>query len=171
MFAARRDDARGDADGDRGRRNVFANDGSGADDRMRTDGDAVENLRARANPRAVADRDAARHAPLLDDGLGGIGEVVIAADDVGIRRHQDTAADGHAARREHLAVEPDVRAVAEVDVAVLARQDRVAPDEDAVAEADAAVRLPLRVEPAVVVDDDVLADADVVATAPDHLRA
>ena len=73
----------------------------------------------------------------------------------------------HAAGREHLAVEADVGAVAELDVAVLARQDRVAADEHAAADADAAVGLALGVEQAVVVDDDVVADADLVRM-PQH---
>ena len=45
-----------DADGDRRRRHVLPHDGSGADDRVLADRDAVENLRARANPGAVANR-------------------------------------------------------------------------------------------------------------------
>ena len=54
-----------------------------------------------------------------------------------------------------------------LDVAVLARQDRVAADEHAVADADAAVRLAFRIEQAVVVDDDVVADVDLVRV-PQH---
>ena len=78
-----------------------------------------------------------------------------------------SCADAHAAGRENLAVEADVRAVADLDVAVLARENRVAADEDAAADADARVGLALGVEQAVVVDDDVVADVNLVRM-PQH---
>ena len=53
--------------------------------------DAVEDLRARAQPGAVADRDAGRRARLLEHRLRRIGEVVVAADDVAVRGHQRVA--------------------------------------------------------------------------------
>src|SRR5262249_25758294 len=67
----------------------------------------------------------------------------------------------------HFAVEADVRAVGDLDVAVLARQDRVAADEDAASDRNPAVAVPLRVDEAVVVDHDVVADADLVRV-PEH---
>ena len=77
----------------------------------------------------------------------------------------------HPARREQLAVEADVGAVGQLDVAVLARQDRVAADEDAAADSDAAIGVALRVEQAVVVDDDVAADVDLVRMAQHDVLA
>ena len=88
-----------------------------------------------------------------------------AADHVAIRGHQHALADGDSAGREHFAVEADVRAVGQLDVAVLARQDRVAPDEHAVADSNSAVGLALGVDQAVVVDDDVAPDVDLVRMA------
>ena len=137
------------------------------------DADAVEDLGARADPRAVTDRSTPDDLrPCSRTGCDGIREIVIAADDVGVGRHQRIAGPMRdAARGEHLAVEADVRAVAKLDVAVLARQDRVAADEDAVADADAAIDSALRVEQAVVVDDDVVADVDLVRMAQDDVLA
>ena len=71
-------------------------------------------------------------------------------------------ADADARGREDLAVEADVGAVLDDDVAVLAAQDRVAADEDAVADGDALVVGALRIEAAQVVDDDVVADVNLV---------
>ena len=61
--------------------------------------------------------------------------------------------------------------VAQLDVAVLAREDRVAADEHAVADPDAAVGFALRVEQAVVVDDDVAADVNLVRMAEHDVLA
>ena len=61
---------------------------------------------------------------------------MVAANHVPVGGHQDGAADRDAAGGKHLAVESDVAAVAELDVAVLTRQDRVAADEDTVANPD-----------------------------------
>ena len=107
-------------------------------------------------------RDAGRRPRLLEHGLRRIGEVVVAADHVAVRGQQRARADRDAAGRENLAVEADVRAVSELDVAVLARQDRVAADEHPVANPDPAVRLPLGIQQAVVVDHHVAADVDLV---------
>ena len=96
---------------------------------------------------------------------------MVAADDVAVGGHQHARTDRDAAGREDLAVEADVRAVGQLDVAVLAGQDRVAPDEHAVADPDAPVRLALRVEQAVVVDDDVVADVNLVRVAQDDVLA
>ena len=96
---------------------------------------------------------------------------MIAADDVAVRGHQHRAADGHATGRKHLAVEPDVGGVAELDVAVLAGQNRIAADKDAVPDAYAAVRLALGVEQTVVVDDDVAADVNLVRMAEHDVLA
>ena len=84
-----------------------------------------------------------------------IGEIVIAANHVAVRRDQRVAADADPAGREQFAVEADVRAVAELDVPVLAREDGVATDEHAVADDDALVARSLGVEQTVVVDYDV----------------
>ena len=74
-------------------RHVFAHDGAGADDGVRADGDAVEDLGARPGPGALANRHAQRAAALLEHGLRGIREVVIAADHVGVGRHQHASSD------------------------------------------------------------------------------
>src|SRR5439155_8920560 len=66
------------------------------------------------------------------------------------------------AGRKNFAVEPDVRSVGELDVAVFARENCVAADEDTVADGDAAVRFAFCVEEAVVVDHDVVAEANLV---------
>ena len=57
----------------------LADDSAGADDRAVADRDAVENLRARAEPDAVADVDAGGSPRLVQHRLRVIGEVVIAA--------------------------------------------------------------------------------------------
>src|SRR5436190_18521879 len=74
------DHAGGDADRDSGRRYRLAHDGTGADHRAIADADAVENLRAGAEPCAVADRDARGGSRLLEHRARRIGEIVIAAD-------------------------------------------------------------------------------------------
>ena len=98
-------------------------------------------------------------------GRDGVAEVVVAADEIAVRRNQRVAPDPHAARRENLAIEADVRAFGQIDIAVLARQNRVPADEDAARDADARVRLSLRVDEAVVVDDHVIADMNLVRMA------
>ena len=91
--------------------------------------DAVEHLRAGAQPGPGAHRHAGGAAPLLEHRPAGVLPVVVAADDVAVGRQQRARAQLDARRRENLAVEADVGALAEHDVAVLARQDRVAADE------------------------------------------
>ena len=134
----------------------------GADHRTIADRHAVEDLGARAQPCAGADPHARRGPRLLEDRARRVGEVVIAADDVAIRGEQGVAADPDLAGREDLTVEADVRAVFEIDVAVLARQDGVAADEHTAADRDAAVGVPLRIQQAVVVDDHVITNADLL---------
>ena len=152
--------------------NVLAHDRAGADRRRGRRSSTPSRIFAPAPIQTPSPMlTPGRRPRLLEHGLRRIREVVIAADDVAVRRHQHAAADRDAARREHLAVEADVRAVAELDVAVLARQDRVAADEHAVADPDAAVRLALRVEQAVVVDDDVAADVNLVRMAQHDVLA
>ncbi len=90
---------------------------------------------------------------------------VVAADQIGVGRQQRVLADVDAACGKQLAVESDVDAVLELDVAVLARQDRVAADEHAAADRDAAVGVALGVEQTVVVDHHVVSDADLVRMA------
>ena len=55
-LAPRADDAGRNADGNRAGRDIFTHDGPGADYGAVTHHDTVEDLRARANPGAVADR-------------------------------------------------------------------------------------------------------------------
>ena len=135
--------------------------------------DAVEDLRARAEPRAGADRrrrvDRAR---LLEHRPRRIAEVVIAADHVAVRRDQRVARRSRTRLAEKTSqLKPMLAPSSSVDVAVLARQDRVAADEHAVADRDAAIRVALGVEQAVVVDDDVVADADLVRMAQHDVLA
>jgi hypothetical protein len=96
---------------------------------------------------------------------------VVPADHVAIGRDQRVAADPHPARREQLTVEADVRPVPQLDVPVLARQYGVATDEDAVADGDPLVARSLGVEQAVVVDDDVVTDADFPWMTQHHVLA
>ncbi len=96
---------------------------------------------------------------------------MIAADEVDVRGEQRAGADNDPAGREHFAIEPDVGAVADLDVAVLARQDGVAPDEDAAPDPDAGVGVAFRVEETVVVDDDVVADLNLVRMAQHDVLA
>ena len=65
----------------------------------------------RAEPGAVADVDAARGAALLQHRDVDAVVEVIAADEIGVGRHQDVLADAHARGREDLAVEADVGAI------------------------------------------------------------
>src|ERR1700719_414862 len=61
--------------------------------------------------------------------------------------------------------------VGELDIAVLARQDGVAAHEHPVTDPDAAIRLAFRVQQAVVVDDDVGPDLDLVRMPQHHVLA
>src|SRR2546425_1041673 len=80
----------------------------GPDDRVLADRDAVEDFRARAKPRAVANRHASRFPRLGKNRRRGIGEVVVAADDVTVSGHQHVLPHRHPAGREDLAIEADV---------------------------------------------------------------
>src|SRR5438067_9027971 len=108
---AGRNDAGRNADGDGVRGNVLADDRACAHDGVRTNGDAVENLGARAQPRALADRDAGRRAPFVEHRFRGIRQIVIAADDIAVRGDEDAGTDDDAARGKDLAVEPYVGAI------------------------------------------------------------
>src|SRR6476660_1575759 len=92
---------------------------------------------------------------------------MVAANEIAVRGDQRVLPDFDAGGGKQLAVEADVGAVGEHDVAVLAGEDRIAADEDAAADRDAGVVLALGVEQAVIVDDDVVADADLVRV-PQH---
>ena len=140
----------------------FAHHRAGADDGVRAYIDAVEHLGARSKPGAVADRDAGRLPLLREHGPRGVAEIVVTADQIAVRGDQRVAADAHAARGKNLAVESDVGAFAQLDVAVLARQNRISPDEGAAVDPNPGVRFTLGIDEAVVVDDDVVADADLV---------
>ena len=132
---------RRDADGGGAGRHILAHDGAGADDRAIADGHAVEDVAPAPSQAPFADGDAGRHAGLIEHRLSiGSVELVVAADQIGVGRDERARANAHAAGGKHLAVESDVRVVGELDVAVLAREDRVAADEHAAADADAGVR-------------------------------
>jgi hypothetical protein len=96
---------------------------------------------------------------------------MIAADDIGIGGEESAAADRHAAGGKELAVEADIGVVAQLDIAVLAREDCVASNEYAVPDPDAAVRLALGVHEAVVVDDHIVADMNLVGVAEHDVLA
>ena len=113
-------------------------------------------------------RDAARLPRLLDHGDARLLELVPAADQVRVGREEPVAADRDLRSGEDLGVEADVHVVAERDVAVLAGQDRAAPEEDAGAQLDAAVRGALGVEHDEVVHHHVVAEMDLVRMAQDH---
>jgi hypothetical protein len=148
---------------------AFAYDRAGANDRVLADGDAVEDLGPGAEPHAVANDDPGGPPRLREHRRRRIREVMIAADDVPVRSHQDVGAERHTAGGEQLAIEADVRSRPDLDVSVLARQDRVAPDEHPRADANAAVARAFRIEQAVVVDDNVVADVNLVRVAEDHV--
>ena len=165
------DDPGRHAGGDRAGRDRLAHDRARADDGVIADGHAVEDLGAGAEPDALAERDALRHAALLDHRARRIVHVVRAGAEVAVGGDQRLRPEGDPAGREDLAVEADVGAVAEDDVAALARQDRVAPDEHAAADGDALVPVALGVEQAVIVDHHVVADADAMRMAQGDVLA
>ncbi len=105
------DDPSRHADGNRACGNGIPDDGARPDDRPVADADTVEQLGACTEPRAFADVHASRHASLLEHGNIRIAEIVIAADQVAIRRDQRVAADANAAGGKELAVEADVGAI------------------------------------------------------------
>src|SRR5262245_8823152 len=163
------DDARGDAHGDGAGRDTVTHDGARPDNRTIANGHAVEDLGACAQPRSGSDLYAARRTSLLQDRTVGIREVVIAADQVAVRGQQRVPADADTARREQFAVEPDVCPVLDVDITVLARQNRVASYEHALSDRDAAIRVSFGVEQAVVVDHDVVSKVDLVGMSNYHV--
>src|SRR5687768_17803957 len=61
------------------------------------------------------------------------------SNEIGVSRYQNVLADAHTRRREDLAVESDIGAILDEDVAVLAAEDGIAADEHAVADRDALV--------------------------------
>ena len=69
------------------------------------------------------------------------------------------------------AVEADVGAIVDDDVAVLAAQDGVAAHEDAVADADALVVRAFGIQAAQIVDHDVVADVNLVRMAQGDVHA
>src|SRR6185436_11810699 len=162
---ARSHDPGGHAHRGRAIGNRIAHDGAGANYGMRPDDDAIEDFDPGPQPGPFADADAGRRARLIQDRARRIAEVVIAADEVAVGGDEHVPADVHAARRKNFAVESDVDPVGQLDIAVLARENRVAPDECTAADADAGVRFTFGVDQAVVVDDDVVGDADFVRMA------
>src|SRR5215203_7217976 len=66
----------------------FTDDRAGADHGVRADLHAIEHLRASAEPRAVTDADPRRRAPLIEHWARRVAEVVIAADEIAVRRNQ-----------------------------------------------------------------------------------
>ena len=101
-------------------------------DGVAADAHAVGDDDVRAEPDVIADVDAASGPALLQDWKVDAIVEVIAADEVGVRRDKHLAADCARRPPEDLDVEADVRLFVELDVAVLAAQDRVPPEEDAV---------------------------------------
>ena len=151
---------------------VVAHDGAGADDRAVADRDAVENLGAGADPRAVADGDAGRVARLLEHRLRRIGEIVVAADDVAVRRHQHALrrcvtrlAENTSQLKPRLAPSASSMSPFLHDRIVLRPMNTPSPMRMP------RLRLALRVEQAVVVDDDVAADVNLVRMAQHDVLA
>ena len=83
-------------------------------------------------------------------------------DEIGVGRDQYLPSNPDFRRREHLDVEAHVGAVLENDVAVLATEDRAAAEEHALAYRDADIRRAFCIQAAVVVDDHVVANLDLV---------
>src|SRR5437588_7139541 len=94
---------------------------------------------------------------------------MVATDDVAVRSHQDVLPDRHAARGKYFAVEADVHALGKLDVAVLARQNRVAADEHAARDSYPAIAVAFRIEQAVVVDHDVVSNVNLVRMPQDDV--
>src|SRR5262249_52163529 len=90
---ASRHDSRGNADGNGPRRDILSHHRGGTDNRTVANRDAVEDLRAGADPGTVADRHAGGSARLLENRPTWVGEIVVAADHVAVRRHQDVCSD------------------------------------------------------------------------------
>ncbi len=87
------------------------------------------------------------------------------ADEVTIGSQEDFTTEYYSACGEDLAVEAYIGLRADLDVAVLAAQDRVAADEDSVGDDNAAVVAPLGIQQDVVVNYHVVADVDLVGMA------
>jgi len=124
-----------------------------------------------AEPGMVVDFDPARGPALVEHRDVGAVVQVVAADEIRVGRDQHLLPDAHARRRKNLDVEPQVGVVVDDDVAVFAAQNRVAADEGPRADLDAAVVGAFRVEAAVVVDDHVVRQADLVGVAQDDADA
>src|SRR5687768_12494679 len=84
------------------------------------------------------------------------------SNEIGVSRYQNVLADAHTRRREDLAVESDIGAILDEDVAVLAAEDGIAADEHAVADRDALVVETLGIEATQIVDHDVVTDMNLV---------
>ena len=106
--------------------------------------------------------NASRRSTLRLDRLGAVVGHMVTPNQIDIRRQQDVAAHHHPARRKEFAVETDVRAVVEFDVAVLARQNGIASDKHPRANANASIRGALGVQKAVVIDHDVVGNVNLV---------
>ena len=94
---------------------------------------------------------------------------MVAADDIDVGRQQDVLPDPNVSGRADLAVETEVGLLLQPDIAILAGENGVATHEDTVFEIDPAVVDTLRIQQAVVVDDDVRADAYLAWMAKDHV--
>ena len=116
--------------------------------------------RVGSEPAAVADPDGKADAALLRHRDVDTVVHVVAAHEVDIGREHDVLPNRDLVRGEDFAVEADIGPLFEVDIPVLARKDRVPPDEDPVVELDPRVVDALRVEEHVVVHHHVVSDAD-----------
>src|SRR5438552_5766176 len=87
---------------------------------------------------------------------------MVAADQITKGGDQRVATNPNAAGRKNLAVESHIGAIGNLDVSVLARKNRIAADEHARTDPNADVRFPFGIEQTVIVDDDVVADLDLV---------
>src|SRR5436190_22046231 len=91
------DDARRNADRDRGPWHGVANHGAGTYHGAIADGHAVEDLRSSAQPCPSADGDAGRSTGLREHRLGWVAEVMFPADQVAIGGDERVATDSHRA--------------------------------------------------------------------------
>ena len=112
----------------------------GAHNNVAADRDAVEHRHACPDPAVRSDRNATRRSRLLDDRHVGPRDIVSAAHDVRIRRHEGIASAPDVARGKDRAEGADIDTVLEHDVAVLRVDAGVTTDEHAVADRDAGVR-------------------------------
>ncbi len=118
-----------------------------------------------AKPDVVVHLDPLGNTPLLEHRpIGSIVEMVT-TNHVGVGGDECALTEPDVSTRKDLAVEAYVGPVIDLDVSILAAQDRISTDEDTVSNGDATVVGTLGIETAVVIDHDIVTDANLVGMA------